>query len=352
MKIGVRTPLPKFERSTVGNWKSGGFIKCTHVNSENADVNSYRFKDPDDAGFKFKPGQHISIRLPLNSGDEYRTFTICSSPTRVNEITLTVKTNRPDGATAWMRDNIGVGSLFSAVGPTGFFNLVDNPCETLLLISAGSGITPMMSMLRWLWERRDNLDITFIHYAKNSDEYLFSNELAQINDSYSSLRYHQISTHRQDDEIYGLPTTKQILSLVDIQDQQVFCCGPTGFMDLVKSILIQNGLPSEKYHQESFGSDLIDAPTTPVDQSADNVIVTFKNKEFEAKPGEKLLSVLKKNQVVIPTGCKLGMCGTCQMKLISGTVDMNHLGGLSDQQIEENIILACCSTLTENISVL
>ena len=350
MKIGTRTPLPEFKKNTVGNWKSGGLLECTDITAENARVNSYSFKTTDNTGFSFKPGQHISIRLPLESGEEYRTFTICSSPTRCDEITLTVKINRPDGATAWMGDNIKVGSIYSAAGPTGLFNLIDHPCEKLLLISAGSGITPMMSMLRWLADRQDDLDVTFIHYAKNSDEYLFIDELAKIASDYKPLQYHQISTHRADGEIHGLPTMAQLASLIDVTDHQVFCCGPSGFMTSIKDILLKGGLNPDHYHQESFGSDV----TKPevVDENAETVTVKFKDKTFDAKRGETLLSVLKKYKVVVPTGCKSGMCGTCQMKLISGTVDMNHQGGLSEQQIDAGYILACCSTLGENISIL
>tara|TARA_R110002096_G_scaffold257381_1_gene450805 strand:+ start:133735 stop:134787 length:1053 start_codon:yes stop_codon:yes gene_type:complete len=350
MKIGTRSPLPQFERSTVGNWKSGELLECTDITAENATVNSYRFKAANGTGFNFKPGQHISIRLPLESGDEFRTFTICSSPMRYDEITLTVKTNRPDGATAWMRDYTKVGSTFFAAGPTGLFNLIDYPCEKLLLISAGSGITPMMSMLRWLSDRQDDLDVTFIHYAKNSDEYLFSDELAQIAREYEPLQYHQISTHRADTEIHGLPTMVQLASLIDVTDHQVFCCGPTGFMVAIKDILFNSGINQDHYHQESFGTDFSEPDV--VDENAETVTVKFKDKTFDAKRGETLLSVLKKNKVVVPTGCKSGMCGTCQMKLISGTVDMNHQGGLSEQQINAGYILACCSTLSENISIL
>jgi len=348
MRIGSRTPLPEFERRTVGSWKSGGLLECTDVTAENEDVNSYSFKAYDGTGFDFKPGQHISIRLPLKSGEEYRTFTVCSSPTRGDEITLTVKTNRPDGATAWMRDNIKIGSIFSAVGPTGLFNLIDHPCKKLLLISAGSGITPMMSMLRWLADRQD--DLTFIHYVKISDEYLFSDELSKIAGEYDPLAFHQISTHRADAEIHGLPTMTQLASLIDVSGHQVFCCGPSGFMDAIKDILLKGGLNPDHYHQESFGSDA----TKPevVDENAETLTVKFKDKTFDAKRGETLLSALKKNKVVVPTGCKSGMCGTCQMKLISGKVDMNHQGGLSEQQIDEGYILACCSTLSENISIL
>ncbi|MDA0707577.1 MAG: iron-sulfur cluster-binding domain-containing protein [Proteobacteria bacterium] len=352
MKIGTRDPLPFFERKTSGYWKSGGLIECSGVTDENAGVRSYHFKDPDGGGFNFKPGQHISIRLPLESGDDYRTFTICSAPTRDDEITLTVKTNRPDGATAWMRDNIRAGSTFSAVGPTGLFNLIDYPCDKLLLISAGSGITPMMSMLRWLSDRRDDIGVTFIHYAKNSDEYLFSGELSKIADEYAAFRYHQISTHRADQNVHGLPSTDQIASLINVEEHEVFCCGPGGFMEVVKDILITSGLSPAHYHQESFGGDIIEVDKSTTFENAETVTVNFKGKSFEAKRGETLLSVLKHNKVVVPTGCRSGMCGTCQMKLISGKVDMQHQGGLSERQVEAGNILACCSTLTENVSIL
>ena len=76
----------------------------------------------------------------------------------------------------------------------------------------------------------------------------------------------------------------------------------------------------------------------------------FKKGQMVA-PFEDALSALKKNKIVVPTGCQSGMCGTCQMKLINGTVDMNQRGGLSDQQVEAGIILACCSTLTGNVSI-
>jgi ferredoxin-NADP reductase len=351
MKTGTRTPLPDFKRKTKGFWKTGELLECTNITAENTNVNSYSFKDPYGKGFQFKPGQHISIRLPLERGDEYRTFTICSTPTRSDEITITVKTNRPNGATAWMHDNIKIGSKYSAAGPIGLFNLVDYPCEKLLLISAGSGITPMMSMVRWLSDRLDDIDVTFIHYAKNSSEYLFSDELSNITGRYSALKYHQISTHKEDGKIYGLPSQEQISSLINIEDHQVFCCGPSGFMDVIKDILIKNGLSLDHYHQESFGSNVLEISSPMVDKNAKTVTIKFKDTVFVAKRGETLLSALKKNQIVVPTGCQSGMCGTCQMKLINGTVDMNQRGGLSDQQVEAGIILACCSTLTGNVSI-
>ncbi|MDG1707324.1 MAG: 2Fe-2S iron-sulfur cluster-binding protein, partial [Emcibacteraceae bacterium] len=149
-----------------------------------------------------------------------------------------------------------------------------------------------------------------------------------------------------------LPSQEQIASLIDIDDHQVFCCGPSGFMDAIKDILFNAGLITDHYHQESFGSDTIKTPSPLVDNNAETVTVKFKDKTFDAKRGETLLSALKQNKIVVPTGCQSGMCGTCQMKLISGTVDMNQQGGLSDQQVDAGIILACCSTLTENVSIL
>lgn len=351
MKPGCRAPLPIINRSTSGYWKSGSLIECTGLTDEKNDVRSYHFKDPAGGGFKFKAGQHISILLPLENAEDYRTFTICSSPTQPDEITLTVKTNHPDGATAWMRKNINVGSTFKAVGPTGLFNIADYPCNKLLLISAGSGITPMMSMLRWLFDRNDELDITFIHYAMNCEQYLFSEALSETSSQYSSLNYYQISTHREDGPIHGLPTAEQIASITEFTDQQVFCCGPAGFMKAIKNIVLAGGLNPDHYHEESFGSEQTEPEIEQTADDAESVMVNYKDKRFEAGNGVILLTALKQNKFVVPTGCRSGMCGTCQMKLESGTVQMNQQGGLSQQQVEDGYILACCSTLTGNLTI-
>ena len=352
MIVGSRTPIPNFKRETIGYWKSDTLLECSAINDETNDVRSYSFKDPKGGGFNFKPGQHISLLLPLDGGDEYRTFTICSSPTYADDITLTVKTNRPDGATAWMRKNIDVGYLMSAVGPTGHFNLADYPCEKLVLISGGSGITPMMSMLRWLNDRNDEIDITFIHYARTSDEFLFSDELNEIAKENSNLRLYQIPTDEKKGKVHGIPTEEQLGTLIDVTDQQVFCCGPAGFMDLVKSILFESGLAPANYHQESFGGEKQDANSAlpeNLDDSGGTVSVTFKDRTFNAPKGSNLLNALKSNKFVIPTGCKSGMCGTCQVTVESGDVKMDQQGGLSNKEMEKGIVLACCSTIESNL---
>lgn len=345
MMKNSRTPIPKFSRKTAGYWQSGSLIECCEIHDELTDVRSYHFKDPAGGGFKFKAGQHISILLTLDLGDEYRTFTIASSPTRVDTLTLTVKTNRPDGATAWMRDHIKIGTQIIASGPAGQFNIADNPCEKILLISAGSGITPMMSMVRWLTDRGDDIEITFIHYAKNSDQYLFSDELKAM--KHPSLKIHQISTERADSEINGFPTSEQISPLVDFKDVRVFCCGPSGFMEKIKSIT-QTCI---RYHQESFGTENIDLQKEQIDENAENLTINWYGRMIAAKKGANLLNILRQNKIIIPTGCQSGMCGTCQLKIKDGIVDMDHQGGLSDAQEKDGMILACCSTLKTDLII-
>ncbi len=350
MVIGSRTPLPNFKKGSAGNWLSGSFIECNAINDENSEVRSYQFKDPYGGGFKYKAGQHISILLPLDDGEEYRTFTIASSPTRAHNITLTVKTNRPNGATAWMRENIIVGTKLIAVGPTGPFNIADHPCHKLLLICAGSGITPMMSILRWLWDRKEDIEITFIHYAKNPDQFLFNDELKQIAKDYSSLTVHQISTDRPDGKTNNLPNFEQITSLIDMTDHDVFCCGPNGFMQKIEKIVKKAG--ANHYYQESFGTQIKSNINSNIVTNAENLTINYKGRIIEAKKGENLLAVLKKHKFIIPTGCQSGMCGTCHLKILRGSVDMNHQGGLSKAQEDEGIILACSSTITTDLTLI
>jgi len=366
LAIGSRTPVPVFKRKSKGYWKSGSLLECSSVHDENADVRSYNFIDPQGGGFKFKPGQHISLLLSLKDGEAYRTFTIASSPSRPDSITLTVKKNRPDHGTDWMRRKIQPGTQLQAVGPVGHFNLIDNPCDKLLLISAGVGITPMVSMLRWLADREEAIDITFIHYASNPAEFLFSDELRDLDARMPKLRLHQISTQLpkggKGDHLAGRLSRQQILALTALGDRQIFCCGPIGFMAKVKAIVQEEDVDLACYHQESFGAEGLEDETalqpallTSVHEDEDveaaMVNVQYKGRRFEVKKGALLLDALRQNKFVVATGCKSGMCGTCQLKIQSGRVTMAHQGGLSEEEEKKGYVLACCSTVQTDLTI-
>jgi len=354
---GSRSPLPRFVSNARERWQSGGMLECTAIHDELADVRSYTFADPAGACIEFKPGQHLSLQLPLPGGEDFRTFTIASSPTRPDSVRITVKTTGLGGATAWMHRHLRLGMKLRAFGPTGRFNLQDFPSRKLMLISAGVGITPMVSMLQWLRDRHEPIEITFLHYVRTPGHLLFQDELTALDAALPNLHCYQIPSNVPAGESWtgmrGRVSRRQISGLLS-PEQTVFCCGPTGFMESVQSILVAEGMSPGNYHQESFGTTAnelqeLQSPTTPA--SGHRVAIHFENLQFEAQCGERLLDVLRRNKMVIPTGCQTGLCGTCRLKKIDGSVQMRHQGGLSDLEERQGYILACCSTLDTDLSL-
>jgi len=359
LSVGSRVAVPFIARHTNGCWETGDVIECVSVVNERPDIKTFTFKDPAGRGFRFKPGQHISLLLPMNAGEDYRTFTIASAPTRPDTISVTVKKNRPDHGTDWMHNSISVGTQLIAHGPFGHFNLAEFPAEKLLLVSAGVGITPMMSMIRWLADREEAIDITFVHYASTKEGSLFSEELAEISDKLPNMKLRQILTREDDgtpgEVLSGRPSKKQMEAFVDLSGVEIFCCGPNGFMDALRSIVEAATGSTGHYHQESFFTDNEAVAIAPLleQQEADQgvVRVSYKGKEFDVSKGSLLLDALRKNKFVLPVGCKSGKCGTCRLKVDSGQVSMMHQGGLTGQEEKEGYVLACCSTVQSNLSI-
>ena len=130
------------------------------------DVVSFSFRSPSGAWFDYRPGQFLTLELPLPGGTIHRTYTISSSPSRPLSITLTVKAAGASVGTRWMLDNIREGTLVKAIGPGGIFVPDVPPDRKLLLISAGSGVTPMMAITTYRWDIGGKPDICFVQCAQ------------------------------------------------------------------------------------------------------------------------------------------------------------------------------------------
>jgi len=185
-------------------------------------------------------------------------------------------------------------------------------------------------------------------------------ECVAINDELANVR-----TYTFIDPVGG---NFQLMSVVS-EEQTVFCCGPAGFMTQVKRILSNNDFNLDRYHQESFGSPntqtsiqtdtqtniqtSIDNPlsNTEISDGAESVVVNFEEKDINAHQGQLLLDALRQNKVIIPTGCKNGICGTCRLKKSHGDVRMQHQDGLHKSEEDQGFILVCCSTLKSDLSL-
>lgn len=336
-------------------WSDDEHLECAMVVPETADAATFTFRAPSGAWFDYQPGQFITLDLPLPSGNVQRTYTISSSPSRPLSISVTVKAQRTSLATRWMLDHLRPGMRIKAYGPSGIFSSHRHPAKKHLFISAGSGVTPMMSMTTWAWDSGEMPDIVFVHAARSPSDIIFRRRLEQFADRVPGLQLR--FTVEQNDPFtawtgYQGRLNQIMLGLMapDYLEREVFCCGPEPFMQSVRDMLVALGFDMEHYHQESFGAPIkteADAPViddvAPEEGAKAQITFAASGVTTPCAETDTVLAVAKRSGLNIPSGCTFGLCGTCKIRKISGEVHMVHNGGISDEDIEDGYILACCS---------
>jgi ferredoxin-NADP reductase len=275
------------------------------------------------------------------------------------------------------------------LGPSGEFTCARHPARKFLFLSAGSGITPLMSMSRTHHELGEDSDIVFVHSARTPDDIIFARELDLIASNQGHFRTafvcERVGARTNWSGVTGflsLPLLKLIAP--DFLEREVFTCGPAPYMQAVRKLLDEGGFDRSHYHEESFSFETVsevatqlttmhvadvlqhaDAPVTagsfaealeeaagfeplPAPAPAETetrfkVSFVKSHREIECAGGQHVLDAAKKAGVRLPASCTQGMCGTCKVKLVSGEVAMKHAGGIRQREIDQGMVLLCCS---------
>lgn len=334
-------------------WTDKEPLECVSVLAETRDVVTFCFQAPSGALFRFDPGQFLTLELPVPGGPLYRTYTISSSPSRPMSITVTVKVQDGSIGTRWMMDNLKVGSRLKATGPAGTFTNAGKPSEKLLFISAGSGITPMMSMTTYLYDLGRDPDIVFVNCARRPSDIIFRERLEHMASRVQGIDLKWVVSGADPYEPwtgYQGRFNQLMLGLMapDYLERDVYCCGPEEFMTSVREALAGLGYDMARYHQESFHAPLPQAEDVPEDATPDEdvaseVVFSISGKRQTCTQTDTILAVARQAGQNIPAGCTFGVCGTCKTRKLSGEVHMVHNGGITEEDIAEGYILACCS---------
>ncbi|WP_250493096.1 hybrid-cluster NAD(P)-dependent oxidoreductase [Caballeronia sp. GAWG1-1] len=377
-----RVTQPRFWGALPARWNSDtdDTLVCCHVRQETHDVKSFFFKAPSERSFVFEPGQFITLELDIDGEQINRCYTISSSPTRPHTISITVKRVPGGKVSNWLHDNVIAGSRVRVLGPSGEFTCARHPARKFLFLSAGSGITPLMSMSRAHHELGEDADIVFVHSARTPDDIIFSRELDLIASNQTNFRTafvcERVGTRTNWAGVTGflsLPLLKLIAP--DYLEREIFTCGPAPYMKAVRDLLDEGGFDRKHYHEESFSFETIaevasqlttahvaDAIATQTDfveareeavgfapRPAAPLDTTYKvsfakiRRDIECGSNENVLDAAKKAGVRLPSSCTQGMCGTCKVKLVSGEVSMKHAGGIRQREIDQGMVLLCCS---------
>jgi ferredoxin-NADP reductase len=353
-RLGVTTELD--DRLPEWNAEEDDVLVCRAVRQETHDVKTFVFSGRAPRRHSYKPGQFITLDLAIHGQAINRCYTLSSSPTRPHLIAITTKRFAEGVVSPWMHETVKPGVEIRAIGPMGEFNCVDHasPNGKYLLLSAGSGITPLMSMARSFHDLALETDVLFLHSARSPADIIFRDELAIMARS-PGFRCLPICEGDSPAESWtGLRGRLGLamLELVspDFREREVFACGPAPYMAGVRAMLGQAGFDMTRYHEESFKfEDLAPADAAVAPPANTDVVPSYKveftksRRTIEVSANTHVLAAARAAGMRLPSSCTRGLCGTCKSKLVSGEVSMQHQGGIRQREIDQGMVLICCA---------
>ncbi|GLS82675.1 hybrid-cluster NAD(P)-dependent oxidoreductase [Paraferrimonas haliotis] len=325
-------------------------LVCLERIEETHDVATFAFDGRD---FDYKPGQFTTVETEVNGKVLQRAYTVSSSPSRPERLTVTIKRVEDGVVSNHLLDTLYKGGSLRLSNPAGKFNLLDCAgSDDYLFVSAGSGITPMMSMTRYLQDNRLPGNIHFIHFARSADDLIFAEELQQLAKQHHDFKLDIVLSQKADPRYhFGLLDQALFEQLVpSLERKAVFTCGPAPFMALLEHCLQHRNFDMSLFHQESFGS-VPAAPEQPLNSEAvHSVSVPSFNKSTEVTQGTTVLEAAEDIEIPILAACRSGVCGSCKCK-VKGSVTSTSQVGLSAEEIEQGFVLACSSTINSDIEL-
>lgn len=360
-----------FQPVQTQTWVNGRHVmRCVRVIDETWDVKTFVFAAEQPLMFFFKPGQFVTLELEIEGEQVMRSYTISSSPSVPYSFSLTIKKLPGGQVSSWMHDHMHQGDELVVHGPVGRFNVIDYPSDKYLFLSGGVGITPLMSMARWLFDTNNDADMVFAHSARTPRDIIYRRELEHMDSRIENMTLHTIVERVEIGQTWNgyrgfIDADKLALMCSDFLEREVFCCGPEPYMRAVRGILESAGFDMRHYHEESFGEIPAIAEEQAIEQAesaqeehealevSDLHSVEFveSGKSVRIAPGETIHAAATKLGLHIPKACGMGICGTCRVHKVSGEVSMEHNGGITDDEIEAGDVLSCCSVPLGDVRV-
>lgn len=290
-----------------------------------------------------------------------------SSPSRPHTLDLTVK-RVPGGLVSnWLCDHVKMGDTLKVKGPAGRYSCLQKPSRKVLFIGAGSGITPLMSMTRWLFDTASNVDAKVLFSFRHRKDIIYKKEIEMMAGSAKAIDLAVTLTGRYGNSKKWTGFSGRIDSVMlnsfarDLDEREVFLCGPEAFMSDVKNLLKTLNYPMQRLHCESFSCVPNQQKTQPKAQTGESKIkvtntmqtakegtlhcITFakSNKLVQTDENTNLLQLAESEGIEIDYNCKTGSCGECMIKCLSGHAEMNDDFEIDDHEREQGLILSCCA---------
>lgn len=343
-------------------------LKVKDIIQETKDAISIVFQQPANK-INYKSGQFLTLIVPIAGKEVRRAYSLCSSPFVDADLAVSVKRVDKGLMSNWLPDNLKVGDKVKVMEPMGQFTTEyeKDKKRHLVMFAGGSGITPMMSIIKTLLTQEPDSICSLIYCNRDIDSIIFKNQFDQLQTQYEG-RLHVI--HILDNApmnwqgLSGLLNKEMLVKLFErtpnwgLDKTTYLMCGPEGMMKNVENLLAEHQIPKEKVFKESFVAGVLDKPKKDDQPSGEkktrDVTIRYDGQEHViAVPHNKtILETALDQGIDLPYSCQSGLCTACRGKALSGQVKLDEEEGLSKSERAEGYVLTCVGhPLTDDVVI-
>ncbi len=343
-------------------------LKVSNINRETSDTVSVAFDVPSELKdeFRFIPGQYVTLKTDINGEDVRRSYSLCSYDAGGEGLRVAVKEVPGGKMSTFLNRELKEGTTLEVAQPEGSFTPTLNPEEgtSYLLFAAGSGITPMMSIIKGVLNEEPKSRITLFYGSRNESAVIFGKELdalvakfedrLQVVHIFSQPQQAKRGIFKKKPITTGRMDPKKVIALLNTYadmgvDNTCFICGPNGMMQAVQQALKTARIPEDQVHVEYFSAP--DDGETPAESSSATsctaeVVMDGESQLIEVEAGTTILDAALDAGLDAPYSCRGAVCSSCMAKLEEGSVDMKMNYVLTDAEVEEGYIVSCQSCPT------